>query len=172
MKRLAALTVFLLTGITQADDFDTWFALSPDKKLIAVERRIADPELPSRLDLDSCTVFICATEDGIQKSVVAQHTFSERVISGIQWSPDSKFLLFTTASSGGHSPWHFKTFAYCVADRSFRDVESAAGGSIGAAEFRFEPPDVAVLQLHQPDSDTTKPIKIALGKTQKMEHLQ
>src|ERR1041385_6868912 len=173
MKRLAAFTVFLLSAITRADDFDTWFALSPDKQLIAVERRIADSELPSRLDLGGCTVLICAAEDGIQKSVIAQHTFSERVISGIQWSPDSKFLLFTTASSGGHSPWHFKTYVYSVADQSFRDVESAAGGSVGAAQLHFEPPDVAVLQLHQADSDSTKPIKIALGKAvQKMERLQ
>jgi hypothetical protein len=169
MTRCATLTLLLLAAIALADKFDTWFGQSPDKKLLAVERRIPDATAPSRLDLDGFTVFVCSSKDGIQRDVIAQHTFPGRVVSQMRWSPDSQFLLFTTASSGGHSPWHFKTYVYCVADKSFRDVESAAGGSIGAAEFRFEPPDVAVLQLHQPDSDTTKPIKIALGKA--MQHM-
>ncbi len=173
MRSCTLFALFLLAASARADDFDTWFALSPDKTFVAIERRIPDESAPSRLDLDGCIVFVCATEGGIQRSVIAQHTFSGRVVSAIRWSPDSKFLLFTTASSGGHSSWHFKTYVYCVADKSFRDVEPVADGSIGAAEFRFESPDIAVLQLYQPDSDTTKPITIALGKTlQQMERLQ
>ena len=172
MKHLASFTVFLLTAIARAEDFDTWFGASPDKKLFAVERRVPDQSDPSRLDLDGFAIFMCTAEGGVQRSVIAQHTFAGRVVSQISWSPDSQFLLFTTASSGGHSPWHFKTFVFCAADKSFRDVETAAGGSVGASDFRFEPPNIAVLQLHQPDSDTTKPIKIALGKAmEQMERL-
>jgi hypothetical protein len=169
-----AFTLALLAFVVplRADDFDTWFALSPDKTLVGVERRMPDKNEPSRLDLDGCVVFVCAASEGGQRSVIAQHSFSERVVSGISWSPDSRFLLFTTASSGGHLPWHFKTYVYCVADKSFRDVESVAGGSIGAAEFHFESPDVAVLQLHQPDGDAPKPIRIALDKAmERMERL-
>jgi hypothetical protein len=173
MKLCLTLTLGLLCAIARADDFDTWFGASPDKKLIAIERRIPDADAPSRLDLDAFTVFVCATEDGIQRDVIAQHTFPGRVVSQIRWSPDSQFLLFTTASSGGHSPWHFKTFVFCTVDKSFRDVESAASGSIGAADFDFEPPDVALLKLHQPDSDTPKPIKLALGEVlQQMQRVQ
>jgi dipeptidyl aminopeptidase/acylaminoacyl peptidase len=173
MKRSLAFALLLFVGFVRADDFDTWFAASPDKKLVAIERRIPDSEEPSRLDLDGFTVFICAAEDGVQRSVVAQHTFSQRVVSQIRWSPDSQFLLFTTASSGGHSPWHFKTYAFCVADKSFRDVEPAAGGSIGAPDFHFEPPDIAALKLHDPSTDTPKPIRLGLGKAmQQMERLE
>jgi Tol biopolymer transport system component len=109
MKGSLAFTLLLFVAIVHADDSDTWFAASPDKKLVAIERRIPDSEEPSRLDLDGFTVFICAAEDGVQRSVIAQHTFPQRVVSQIRWSPDSQFLLFTTASSGGHSPWLFKT---------------------------------------------------------------
>jgi dipeptidyl aminopeptidase/acylaminoacyl peptidase len=173
MKRCAAFTLFLIVAITRADDLDTWFAASPDKKLFAVERRIPSSDEPSRLDLDGFAVFICTAEDGIQRTVIAQHSFSGRVVSEIRWSPDSQFLLFTTASSGGHSPWHFKTFAFCAADKSFRDVETASGAPVGAAEFQFEPPDIALLKLHQPASDTLKQIKLPLGKSMKqMERLQ
>ncbi len=126
-----------------------------------------DAAEPSRLDLDGVAVFICTAEDGIQRSVIAQHTFSGRVASQIRWSPDSQFLLFTTTSSGGHSPWHFNTYAFCAADKSFRDVESAAGGSVGAGEFRFEPPDIAVLRLHDRAGGPPKEIKLPLSKAVK-----
>jgi hypothetical protein len=178
MKRCAAFTLFLIVALTRADDFDTWFDASPDKQLVAVERRIPDASEPSRLDLDGFAVFICKADVGpgsvaVPREVIAHRDFPLRLVSQIRWSPDSKFLLFTTASSGGHSPWHFKTFVFCAVDKSFRDVETVSGAPVGAAEFQFEPPDVAVLQLHQPDSDVTKPIKIALSKTvQQMKRLQ
>jgi hypothetical protein len=172
MKRCAAFTLFLVAAITRADEFDTWFGASPDKKFVAVERRIPDADTPSRLDLDGVTVFVCTTEDDIQRDVIAQHTFAGRVVSQIRWSPDSQFLLFTTASSGGHSPWHFKTFVFCAADKSFRDVETAAGGPVGLPEFQFEPPDIAVLGLHNPAGGDPKQIKLPLGKSAKqMERL-
>jgi hypothetical protein len=179
MKQSVAFTLLLFTAITRADDFDTWLGASPDKKLFAVERRIPSPDNPSRLDLDSCTVYISTglsdqRSDGAgQGPVIAQHTFAGRVISQIRWSPDSKFLLFTTASSGGHSPWHFKTFVFCAQDKSFHDVESATGAPVGASEFHFEPPDIAVLELYDPTGGEPKQIKLPLGKTaQKMERLE
>ena len=178
MKRSVAFTLFFIAAIARADDFDTWFGASPDKKLFAVERRVPDPSAPSRLDLDGFALFICRAESGpgsvaAQGAILARRDFPQRLVSQIRWSPDSKFLLFTTASSGGHSPWHFKTFVFCDADKSFRDVETASGAPVGAAEFQFESPDVALLKLHQPASDTLKPIKLPLGKAVKqMERLQ
>jgi hypothetical protein len=176
MKPLAVLALFFTAAaVSHAEDFDTWSDPSPDKSLFAIERRIPDSSEPSRLDLDGCAVFICRAEPGpgsvvTPGEVLARHEFPQRLVSAICWSPDSKFLLFTTASSGGHSPWHFKTFVFCATDKSFRDVESAAGGSVGAADFHFEPPDIAVLKLHDPASHTPRPIKLALGKA--MQHMQ
>jgi len=173
MKRCAAFTLFLVAAITRADDFDAWFSPSPDKKLFAVERRIPDPAVPSRLDLDGFAVFVCTTEDGIQRDVIAQHTFPGRVVGRIRWSPDSQFLLFTTASSGGHSPWHFNTYVFCSTDKSFRDVESAVHGTIGAEDFHFEPPDIAVLTVNVVPAESTKEIKLPLGKAvQQMQRLE
>jgi len=178
MKHSIAFTLFVLVATTRADDFDTWFDASPDKRLFAVERRIPDPSEPSRLDLDGFAVFICKAEVGlgsvaVPREVIAHRDFPLRLVSQIRWSPDSKFLLFTTASSGGHSPWHFKTFVFCAADNSFRDVETAAGSPVGAPDFRFEPPDIAVLRLHDPSGRDPKQIKLPLGKTaQKMERLE
>lgn len=33
-------------------------------------------------------------------------------VEEIKWSPDNKFLVLTTSSSGGHSPWNFKTYVF------------------------------------------------------------
>jgi hypothetical protein len=170
MKRRIAISAFLVTtAVALAEDFDTWREASPDKALFAIERRMPDPSAPSRLDLDGFAVFICTAESGSGSlvtpgAVIAQHEFSGRVVSQIRWSPDSKFLLFTTASSGGHSPWHFKTFLFCAGDKSFRDVETAAGGSVGAAEFSFEASDVAILRLYQPADGSPKQVKLPLSK--------
>jgi hypothetical protein len=35
-----------------------------------------------------------------------------RSILHADWTPDSQFFIYSTASSGGHSAWHFNTFAY------------------------------------------------------------
>ena len=172
MKPSIAFTLLIATAIARGDDFDTWFGASPDNKLFAVERRIPSPDEPSRLDLDSSTVFISTAEDGVRRSLIAQHTFPGRVVSQIRWSPDSQFLLFTTASSGGHSPWHFNTFVFCAADKSFRDVQTALHTTVGAADFHFEPPDIAVLTVNVVPAETVKEIKLALGKAaQQMERL-
>ena len=170
MKPRVAFSVFAIAaGVASADDFDTWSAASPDKALFAIERRIPDPREPSRLDLDGFAVFICDAKSGpgsvaTPDAVIVRRDFPLRLVSQIRWSPDSKFLLFTTASSGGHSPWHFKTFLFCAADKSFRDVETAAGGTVGAPDFRFDPPDIAVLRPHDTAGGPLKQIKLALGK--------
>ena len=91
MKRCAAFALFLIVAIMRADDFDTWFGASPEKKVLAVERRIQDPAEPSRLDLDGFVVFICTVEDDLQRTVVAQHTFSGRVVS--EDSLESRFAV-------------------------------------------------------------------------------
>ena len=173
MKHCLAFTLLLVAATTYADNFDTWSGRSPDKKLFAVERRIPSSGLPSRLDLDSSMVFICKAAGGIQGPVVIQHTFPGRVVSQIRWSPDSQFLLFTTTSSGGHSPWHFETYVFCVADASFRDLETGAKATVGAPDFHFETPDIAVLTVNVVPAESVKEIKLPLAKaTQQMERLK
>ena len=181
MKSVVAFSFLLAAGTGFPDDFGTWSEASPNKALFAIERRIPDPSELSRLDLDGFAVFICNSESGTASvvtpgSVIAQRSFPLRLVSQMRWSPDSQFLLFTTASSGGHSPWHFKTFLFCVADRSFRNVEDMTGGSVEAPDFHFEPPDIAVLTTHDiaaPETNAKKKVKLALGKAfQHMQRLQ
>jgi hypothetical protein len=79
---------------------------------------------------------------------VARVDFGDRRISQIEWTPDSKFLLFTTVNSGGHAPSYTPAFLFCVADNTFRHVDPAIG-SIVAGQFRFAPPDIAIMEVQK-----------------------
>ena len=164
-------SLFIVSAIAQAADFDAWSEPSPNQKLWATARRVANPDRPNLLYFDGLEIFISDIgPEGRPGRVIAHLDFAGRLISRIGWSPDSKFLLFTTTSSGGHSPWHFNTFVFCVSDKTFRDVEDVTGGSVIAPNFRFESSDTAVLTVHDttaPEKDgemASKQIKISLAK--------
>ena len=40
-----------------------------------------------------------------------------------EWSPDSKFFVFSTFSSSGHSSWNFQTFVYSTEANKFASVD-------------------------------------------------
>jgi len=138
---------------------DEWNVLAPDRSFFAVSRIIPDAVLIQRGDLDGVAVAICSDRE----NVISRHDFPRRFISQMEWSPDSKFLLFTTSSSGGHSPWHSAAFLYCVADRSFRDVDAAIG-TVVSPKFRFEPPDVAIISVKKGDAPEVE-TKVSRGKS-------
>jgi hypothetical protein len=124
-------------------ELNEWYALAPDHSLFAVARVMPDRVYIQRHDLDGVAVAIFRV--GSQgPSVIARQDFRGLLIRTIEWSPDSKFLLFTTSSAGGHSAWHAAAFLFNIADDSFRDVDAAIG-SVASPKFRFEPPDVATM---------------------------
>jgi hypothetical protein len=130
-----------------ADDLDVWSGLSPDKTFIAAERRVPHSDMVHRLDLDGTRIVISSLDhSGAIAAVYAQQDFAGRLVESIQWSPDSKFLLFTTASSGGHSPWHCRTFVFVVADKTFRDVDELIG-PVTDPKPLFTPPDIVTLKV-------------------------
>ena len=145
------------------EDCGFWKSLAPNDDFQAATWSIPDPKHVSRFERYGFCVAILHIPFGPEEHVIARHNFLGSRISHMKWSPDSEFLLFTTASSGGHSPWHSRTFVFCMADKSFRDVEPAVG-SVVSPKFRFEPPDVAVMIVQKADSPESE-TKIPLGKT-------
>jgi len=69
-----------------------------------------------------------------------------RLIAHIEWSPDSRFLVMTTVSAGGHSPWHFKAYVYGVEDGSLRYMDDVIG-LVVAADFEFVGPHTAAMKI-------------------------
>jgi len=141
------------------EEASDWFARAPDESLFAIGRIIPDRVLIQRYDLDGVAVAIYSDRE----SVIARHDFPGRRIAHMEWSPDSKFLLFTTTSSGGHSPWHSAAFLYCVGDKNFHDLDTAIG-TVMSPKFRFEIPDVAILMVKKGDSPEEE-MRVQLAKT-------
>ena len=142
------------------EELNDWVGLSPDVALLAATRVIPDQVYIQRHDLDGVAVAIFRAE---VRTLVARHDFRGRIISDIEWSPDSKFLLFTTTSSSGHQPWHAVAFVFCRNDNSFREVEPAIG-TIVSPNFRFEAPDIAIMVVRKSEAPEAE-VKVGLAAT-------
>jgi hypothetical protein len=77
----------------------------------------------------------------------------------IGWSPDSKFLVMTTASSGGHSLWHFESYVFCVADRTVRYMDNTIG-TVLKPDFKFVGSHVVAMTVGPDDDGAVKEINL------------
>ena len=137
----------LATAVAETEH-DLSTATSPDKTYFAAARRVPDSEFVYRRDLDGFRLVVYAGAE--VREIYAAHDFPGHCIAQIAWSPDSQFLVFTTDSTGGHSPWHSPAFVFSVPDKSFRRMDDAIGSVLNPGKFRFIPPDVAVMGVHDP----------------------
>ena len=73
-------------------------------------------------------------------------------VENIQWAPQGKYLVFTTSSSGGHSPWHFKTYIFSTERWKFLCLDDAIA-SVTSPEFTFtDPTHLRIAMLKTPSS--------------------
>jgi|GEM_PF-560911 len=59
-----------------------------------------------------------------------------------EWTPDSKFLVFTGSSSGGHSPWKVPAYTFDRVRSGFLKLEDALGEPVVDTNFALAAPDV------------------------------
>lgn len=50
-----------------------------------------------------------------------------RYLYSADWTPDSRFFVYSTGSSGGHSVWRWPTFAYDSRTRRFYSLDDVLG---------------------------------------------
>ena len=167
--RLLLPALLLLTFTAMAEPSSITTAVSPDKAFFAATRPVPDDEYVWKPDLDSTRLVIFPrTGNDELGSLYAHHDIGSRLVAELCWSPDSKFLVLTTTSAGGHSPWHFKTFVFCVADKSLRYMDDTTG-SVLDPSCHFEAPDVAVMTVRDDTHELFEPgdrkiIKVPLGE--------
>jgi hypothetical protein len=107
---------------------------SPDGKYFAATRAEPDAVYVSRTDLDT-GILVVTNEIAPGKTHYVRHDFP-RLCAQLQWSPDSRYLVMTTVSAGGHSPWHFKAYVYSVSDGTLRYMDDVIG-LIVSPDFKF-----------------------------------
>jgi hypothetical protein len=75
------------------------------------------------------------------------------------WTPDSGFFVFSTQSSGGHSPWHWNTYFYSRKKNKFALLDDTIGAVI-KPNFKVKAPDIVEATVQGTASD---PSDIQIG---------
>jgi hypothetical protein len=128
---------------------------SPDKTLRALVLPV-EADLHATPDMESRVVI--RSVDG--KLLTSKDYSSPRGSNGYyvaraKWSPDSQFFVFSTSSSGGHSPWSFPTWVFSRE----KNLIVSFNGMIGdnpttSEEFTFSGPHtVTATTWEKPGSD-------------------
>jgi hypothetical protein len=169
-----AATVLLFASVLFGQD-EAKTAYSPNNAFFAAVRSVPEASYIWKTDLDGFRLVIlrCKSADELG-DVYFKDDVSGSYVSKFQWSPDSKFVVLTTLSSGGHSPWHFTTFVFCVADRSLRRMDDLIG-PITSPDFHFEPPSIVVVRVRDytrkfGESADSQTVKVPLQQTYRKMH--
>jgi len=87
------------------------------------------------------TVTIVSKESGFRSQfpMTSKSGANGRYVLKSEWSPDSKFFVFSTFSSGAHSSWNFQTFAYSVDANKFVSVDDKVR-PVTDKDFQILPP--------------------------------
>lgn len=91
-----------------------------------------------------------------------QHGF---IVQHAAWTADSRFFVFSLASSGGHQPWHYPTFIYLRQRNKIEALEPYTG-LIAAPDFHLSAPDtIRVITVGPTEKDAVrKDVSVKLGE--------
>jgi hypothetical protein len=180
MKKLLALVFLLVSGGIvfahyEPQAINEWDSNSPDGLYLAAFRIIPNERLIWREDYDSARIMIVRLnydngDDDPKKETYVSYDIS-RLIARIAWSPDSKYLVMTTVSPGGHSPWHFQSYVYCVNDKSLRDIDSVTGPIIDE-NFKFVSPHSVEMTITSHDEVSATPVTITIDLMKKARQMK
>jgi dipeptidyl aminopeptidase/acylaminoacyl peptidase len=101
--------------------------ISPDGALIALARNFNHPEDSAYNDWDILTVQDRAHKSRASLSLEEGSGVNRAVVTEALWSPDSRFLVFQTESSGGHSSWHTPTYVYDTKTSRIYSIDDMIG---------------------------------------------
>ena len=81
----------------------------------------------------------------------------------IKWSPDSRFLVYSMASSGGHSPWSFPTFVFSRDKGTIVSFNDLILGPTVSDNFEFSGPHtLTATTWEKQGSDKHMPVVVDL----------
>jgi hypothetical protein len=143
MKLLLPLFLLFATSTYADDSSGIWTSESPDQCFFAATREVpsGDDMLLWKTEFDGTRLVVVKRgADTLGGDVYFTFTFAGRLIEQAKWTPDSKYIVFTTSSSGGHSPWHDDSFVFSVTEKELVSVDDSVGLVVS--------PDVSVQAPH------------------------
>ena len=98
----------------------------------------------------------------------ADYTSEDRdhglIISQSEWTPDSRFFIYSAYSSGGHQPYFSRVYFYSRSDNKIYNFSKVSGFDVAENEFRVEAPDIVVFTVYtslEMVTTTTKSFKLS-----------
>jgi len=151
MKRLIAILTLCLTTISAfaVDVGDMWRAASPNNTFLAATRRTPETDYIWRKDLDGTKLVVFKLSSDSYHDIgkmYFQHTIDGRILEQIAWTTDSKYIVFTTSSSGGHSPWHYTSYVVSILDHKILSADDFIG-LVVSPEFEVVSPHTVVFGI-------------------------
>ena len=147
-----------------------WRSESSDGSYCCVIRRM--PSNGERIwdsSFDNSRLMIFPFEDRKKDARLGELYFAfdveGRLPVKVKWTADSKFLVFTTESSGGHSPWHSTTYAFSVSAKKVVCVDDVIGPVV-ASDFKLEGPHTGTFKIDKqlPAGEHPEPIKLDISR--------
>lgn len=100
----------------------------------------ATPDMESRVAIRSRKGDTLASKD-----YSSPRGFNGYHVVNAQWSPDSKFFVYSMSSSGGHSPWQFPMAVYSREKNAFVAFSDMINGNPTiSGDFKFVGPHTVV----------------------------
>jgi hypothetical protein len=149
---LSLLIAASLLGCAHQPQWKCAGVTSPDQKLRACVSSVGKHGPPfneSRIEIHDVNDHVLAFKDF--RSPDGEHG---RNVQKNEWTPDSQFYVFSTASSGGHSPWHWQTYFYDRRTNTFKEVDDFTGPIIKRG-FTLSAPDWIEVTVQGTKSDPT-----------------
>jgi hypothetical protein len=112
---------------------------SPDHTMSAVIRPVGPKALESRVEIYRSNGKVVYTQD--YSSADGEHGLT---VTEARWTPDSRFFVYSTESSGGHQPYHAPTYFYSRRTNRVSDMEDLNQMVVNqapSATFKILPPD-------------------------------
>jgi hypothetical protein len=121
---LSLLVLTLLLGCAHQPQWKCDGITSPDQQLRACITSFghAPPLNESVVEIHDVTDRTLASDDF--RSPKGENG---RNVQAKAWTPDSQFFVFSTASSGGHSPWHWPAYFYDRRANTFKELDNFTG---------------------------------------------
>jgi hypothetical protein len=132
---------------------------SPDGKMVAVI--ISLPEKNSEAIVELRTFQSRTIDRQVFTSADGQHGY---YVSKAQWTPDSKFFVYSLESSGGHSPMVVPTIFFSKTAKASYQFFDFLGENIIFADFSVFSPDRVEVVLEEHGN---KPLIVSLSELMK-----
>ncbi len=154
--RLAILILFA-AKLAQGAEPKVW--LSPNHEVIASAITRLYPDKPDRNDLSWQDISFQERKGRPLASLSLENGtgINRALVSEALWSPDSRFFVFSTWSSGGHSSWHSPTYVYDATTSQIYSIDDTIKSVTGESDTKLEFVGRDKLKLRFWDGENVQP---------------